>query len=84
MKGFPGGTAVKNLPVNAGNTGDADSIPWLGRSPGRRNGNPLQYSLPGKSHRQMSLKRYSPWGHKEWDATQHAHIHAYSDNDVMP
>ena len=24
MKGFPGGTAVKNLPVNAGNTGDAD------------------------------------------------------------
>ena len=36
--GFPGGSAVKNLPANAGNTG---SIPGLGRSPGERNGNPL-------------------------------------------
>ena len=39
--GFPGGSAVKNLPANAGNTG---SIPGLGRSPGERNGNPLQHS----------------------------------------
>ena len=40
-KGFPGGTAVKNPLANAGDTG---SIPGLGRSPGIRNGNPLQYS----------------------------------------
>ena len=39
--GFPGGSAVKNLPANAG---DAGSIPGLGRSPGQENGNPLQYS----------------------------------------
>ena len=39
--GFPGGSAVKNLPANAGDTG---SIPGLGRSPGEGNGNPLQYS----------------------------------------
>ena len=39
--GFPGGSGVKNLPVNAG---DAGSIPGLGRSPGEGNGNPLQYS----------------------------------------
>ena len=32
---------VKNLPANAGDTG---SIPELGRSPGRGNGNPFQYS----------------------------------------
>ena len=32
---------IKNLPAN---TGDAGSIPGLGRSPGDRNGNPLQYS----------------------------------------
>ena len=35
------GSVVKNLPVNAGNEG---SIPELGRSPGERNGNSLQYS----------------------------------------
>ena len=32
---------IKNLPANAGDTG---SIPGLGRSPGKGNGNPLQYS----------------------------------------
>ena len=30
--GFPGGTVVKNLPTNAGDTGDADPIPGSGRS----------------------------------------------------
>ena len=35
---FLAGSAVKNLPANAGN---ADSIPVLGRSPGEGNGNPL-------------------------------------------
>ena len=32
---------VKNLPTNAGNPG---SIPGWGRSPGEKNGYPLQYS----------------------------------------
>ena len=32
---------VKNLPANAGDMG---LIPGLGRSPGKGNGNPLQYS----------------------------------------
>ena len=35
---------VKNLPANAGDTGDQGSILELGRSPGEGNGNPLQYS----------------------------------------
>ena len=35
---------VRNPPANAGDTGDAGLIPELGRSPGERNGNPLQYS----------------------------------------
>ena len=35
---------VKNLPANAGDTRDADSIPGSGRSPGGGKGNPLQYS----------------------------------------
>ena len=38
--GFPGDAMVKNLPANAGDTGDGGSIPELGRSPGVRNGNP--------------------------------------------
>ena len=35
---------VKSLPANAGDTRDAGLIPELGRSPGRRNSNLLQYS----------------------------------------
>ena len=41
VAGIPGGTAVKNLPANAGATGDAVSFPWLGRSPGLEKGNTL-------------------------------------------
>ena len=42
--GFPGSSAVKNPPANAGDTGDTGSIPGLGRSLGEGYGNPLQYS----------------------------------------
>ena len=35
---------VKNPPANAGDIRDASSDPGLGRSPGGRKGNPLQYS----------------------------------------
>ena len=38
------GSAVKNLPANAGDVGDVASIPGSWRSPGEENGNPLQYS----------------------------------------
>jgi len=41
---FSGGSEVKNMPTNAGDTRDTGSIPGLGRSPGGGNGNPLQYS----------------------------------------
>ena len=49
---FPGGSVVKNLPANAGATGDTSLIPGLDRSPGGGNGNPLQYSCLKKSHGQ--------------------------------
>ena len=45
---FPGGSDGKESTCNAGDLG---LIPGLGRSPGRRHGNPLQYSgleNPGK------------------------------------
>ena len=44
LRDFPGGSVVKNLPANAGDSGDAVSIPGSGISPERGNGNPLQYS----------------------------------------
>ena len=41
---FPDDSVVKNLPANAGDAGDTDSIPRLERYPGGENGNPLQFS----------------------------------------
>ena len=38
---------IKNPPANARNLRDAGCIPGSGRSPGGRNGNPLQYSCVG-------------------------------------
>ena len=56
--GFPGGSVVKNPPVNAGDVG---SITGLGRSPGEGNGNPLQYSC-----------LENPMDRRTWWATAHA------------
>ena len=55
------GWAVKSPPANAGDVG---STPGLVRSPGERNGYPLQYSCLEKSYGQRSLAGYSPRGHK--------------------
>ena len=44
LRGFPGGSVVKNLPANIGDVRDAGLISRSGRSPGEGNGNPLQYS----------------------------------------
>ena len=41
VRGFLGGSVVKNPPANVGDVG---SIPGSGRSPEEGNGNPLQYS----------------------------------------
>ena len=41
-EGLPGGSVVKNLPANVG---DTSLIPGSGRSPGEGNGYPLQYSF---------------------------------------
>ena len=45
LHGFPGGSVVKNPPAMQKNLA---SVPRLGRSPGKENGNPLQYSCQGK------------------------------------
>ena len=51
--GFPGGSNGKESACNAGDLG---LIPGLGRSPGERHGNPLQYSC-----RENSMDRGARW-----------------------
>ena len=51
---------VKNLPANAGDTGNEGLIPGLGKSPGEGNGNPLQYSC-----------LENPMDRGAWQATVH-------------
>ena len=43
-KDLPSGSVPKNPRANAGDAGDTGSIPGSGRSPGKGNSNPLQYS----------------------------------------
>ena len=57
LKDISGGSGLKNLPAN---TGDADSIPGSGRSPGGGDGNPLQYPC---------LR--NPMDREAWRATVH-------------
>ena len=62
---FPGGTVVRNPPGSARDSRDAGLIPGLGRSPGGRRGNPLQFCGLENPRGQRSLLGYSPWGSKE-------------------
>ena len=74
--GFP---TVSDSKEYACNAGDLGSIPGLGRSPGGRQGHPLQCSCLENPHGQRSLAGYSPWGHRESDTTERlstAHTHA--------
>ena len=74
-KGLPRGLSGKESAYNAGASGDVGLIPGLGRSTGKGNDNPLQYSCLGKSYGQRSLVGYSPWGLKELDMTEHTRAH---------
>ena len=64
---------VKYLPVRAGDTGDAVSIPGSGNSPGLRNGNPLQYSCLYNSMDRGAWWATVDGGHKESEMTEHIH-----------
>ena len=66
--GFPSGSESKESACSAG---DLNSIPWLGRSPGKGNGNPLQYSC-----------LENPMDRGAWQATAHgvAKSHNWATN----
>ena len=60
-EGFPSGTVVKKLPVNAGDAGDKGSFYLRVRNlPWSRKWQPTPVFLPGKFHRQKSLAGYNP------------------------
>ena len=65
---FPGGIAVKNPPVNAGDEADTGSTPRSGRSPGGGNGNLFKYSWLGQPMDRGVW--WGPWGHKKSDTTE--------------
>ena len=69
VRGFPGGSVVKNLPANAGATEDAGSTLELGRFPWRKKWQPTPVFLPGKFHGQRSLVGYIDRGFAELDTT---------------
>ena len=66
LVGFPGGSVVKNPPVNAGDMGlipGSEKIPW------RRKWQPTPVFLPGKSHEEPGgLKSI---GSEESDKIEH-------------
>ena len=66
--GFPCGSAGKEA---AYNVGDLGLIPGLGRSPGGRNGYPLQYS--GLENSMECI--YSSWGRKSQTRLSDFHFH---------
>ena len=49
--------------------------PLVQKIPWRRKWQLTLVILAGKSQKQRSLEGYSPWGHKEWDMTDHPHTH---------
>ena len=69
---FPGGSDGKTSAYNAGDPG---SVPGLGRSPGERNGNPLQYSCLENPMDGGAWWATVHRGHKELDMTERLHFH---------
>ena len=68
--GFPGVAVVKDLPANAGNTGDMGLISGQEDPLEKEMATHSPVFLPGEPHRQRSLVGYSQRGHKELDMTE--------------
>ena len=66
LRGFPGGSVVKNPPANAR---DAGLTPGSGLIPSRRKWQSTPVFLPEKSHGQRNLVGCSSWGLIKSDRT---------------
>ena len=73
----PGGSVVKSLPANPGDTGDRGKIPW------RRKWQPIPVFLPGKVHGQRNLVGSSSWDCKKEDATEHCIMYSRMCNWIV-
>ena len=60
---------IKYLPANTGDEGDLGWIPRSGRSSGKGNGNPLQYSTIHSMDRE-AWQATVHGGHKEFNLTE--------------
>ena len=66
---------VENLPaMRETEETQFQSLGW--EDPLERKWQPAPAFLPGKSHGQMTLVDYSPWGCKEWNMTERLSTHA--------
>ena len=70
-------SVIKNLPANAGTTGDIDLIPGSGRSPGGGDGNPLQCSCLENPIDRGAWQATVPRVTKELDTTAWQSTRAY-------
>ena len=76
-EGFPSGSAGKESTCNAGDKGDAGSIPGSGWSPEGENGNPLPYScLENPMDRGVK-------GHEESNKTEGRSMHALDPSKAV-
>ena len=77
---------VKNLPANAGDSGDSGNTGWipeLGRSLGEGNGNPLLSILAWRILRTEEPSGLQSMGDKELDTAEHTHTHNYLSIDCL-
>ena len=70
---FPGGASGKEL-CQCKTRNRHRFNPWVGKTPGKGNGNLLQNSYLENSCGQRRLVGYSLWGHKELDATEQNYV----------
>ena len=67
---LPGGASGKESACQYRRSKRCRLDPWVRKIPWRRKCQPTPVFLPGESHGQRSLAGYSPWDHKELDATE--------------
>ena len=60
--------------------------PWVEKIPWKRAWQPTPILWPGEAHGQRSLAGYSPWGHKQSDATERLALALFfhSSNNDFP
>ena len=73
--GFPWWLSGKEFVCQCNRCRRCTIDPCVGKIPWGRKWQPTLVSLPGKSHRQRSLKGYSPWGHRQLDMTEWLRTH---------